>query len=94
MRVTLTTRGGLAAALGPRVRAVSSDALDPEQEHELRRLVADASSADPVVDDGAGRDVMSYTITIDDDGDVRELRVSDTTMSPAFSALVSWLEEH
>lgn len=94
MRVTLTTRGGLAAAIGPRVRVVSSDALDAEGEQELRRLVADASSASRDADDRAGRDVMSYTVTVDDDGDVRELRASDTTMSAAFAALLSWLEQH
>jgi hypothetical protein len=93
MKVTLAVRGGLAAAIGPRVRVISSDA---EQDRELRRLVsaAAASSPDRGVDDRAGRDVMSYTVTVEDGGAVRQLRAADTTMSPAFAALLEWLEQH
>jgi hypothetical protein len=96
MRVTLATRGGLAAALRRQVRAVSSDALDAEEERELRRLVS-AAAASPSVrgaNDRAGRDVMSYTIAVDDGGAVRQLSATDTTMSPAFAALLEWLERH
>jgi hypothetical protein len=96
MRVTLTTRGGLAAAIGPRVRVISPDALDADQERELRGLVSSAAASAPAreVDERAGRDVMSYTVTVEDVGSVRQLRASDTTMSPAFAALLEWLEQH
>jgi hypothetical protein len=95
MRVTLAVRGGLAAAIGPRVRVVSSDALDAQQERELRRLVSAAVASPPVRGaDDRGRDVMSYTITVDDGGAERRLTGSDTSMSPSFAALLEWLERH
>jgi hypothetical protein len=37
---------------------------------------------------------MSYTITVKDGGRTTVLKQSDTTMSPAFSALLNWLEHH
>jgi hypothetical protein len=37
---------------------------------------------------------MSYTITVEDSGQETVLQQSDTNMSPAFSALLEWLEQH
>jgi hypothetical protein len=57
MKVTLAVRGGLAAAIGPRVRVISPDALDADQERELRGLVSSAAASAPAreVDERAGR---------------------------------------
>ena len=102
MRVTLAERGGLAAAIGPRrsTRALDADALDVEDQRTLRELI-EAAAAEPSTrsaggsaGERAGRDVMSYTVTVDDAGPVRRLSASDTSMSAAFAALVAWLQEH
>ena len=37
---------------------------------------------------------MSYTITVDDGAHSATLTGSDTAMSPAFGALLSWIERH
>ncbi|MGQ0715808.1 MAG: protealysin inhibitor emfourin [Pseudonocardiales bacterium] len=99
MRVTLVTHGGLAAAINlhrpPRV--VDTDTLTEPAAEELTRLVAAAkAAATPAEPTGAGsgraRDEMSYTITVEDGGHQVVLTESDTTMSPEFGALLSWLE--
>jgi emfourin len=98
MRVTLATHGGQAAAINLRrpPRVVDADSLPKEGAGELARLVAAARAAQPDKEamPGRARDAMRYTITVEDDGQPVVLSQSDTTMSPAFAALVSWLEEH
>jgi emfourin len=37
---------------------------------------------------------MSYTITIEDGGRQTVLKQSDTAMSPAFAALLTWIQSH
>ncbi|GIF13822.1 protealysin inhibitor emfourin [Actinoplanes teichomyceticus] len=98
MRVSLSTRGGLAAAITRRLppRVADTDRLPPEAAGELRRL-ADAVRADR---DGPGRpgpavrDAMSYTIIIEDAAGSTTRTATDTAMSPAFGALLGWLERN
>jgi hypothetical protein len=96
MRVTLATHGGQAAAINLRLppRAVDAEALPADAARELAGLVAAAKAAPPddVRQPGSARDAMSYTITVDDGGQSIDLTQSDTNMSPAFAALLSWLE--
>lgn len=90
MRVTLATHGGQAAAITLRLppRELDTGGLSPEEAGELRDLVAAACAAGGSGGpDGAARDAMSYTITV-------ELTAGDTAMSPAFAALLSWIERH
>jgi len=98
MRVTLARHGGLAAAinLGMPPLRVDADSLPREAAEELARLVAAAKAAQPAKEEAPGRarDAMSYTITVEDDGRSVVLTQSDTTMSAAFGALLSWLQEH
>jgi len=97
MRVALATHGGQAAALNLRLppRVLDTDGLPPEAARELRGLVAAASAeSDGTRRPGSARDAMSYTITIDDGARSAKLTGSDTTMSPAFGALLSWIERH
>ncbi|MGH3776267.1 MAG: protealysin inhibitor emfourin [Pseudonocardiaceae bacterium] len=100
MRVTLATHGGLAAAINLRrpPRVVDADTLAEPAAKELSQLVAAAKAAatpGEVTEAGPGRapDEMSYTITVEDGGQHVVLTESDTTMSPEFGALLSWLEE-
>jgi len=62
----------------------------------LARLVAAAKTAPAAEEGGPGRarDAMSYSITVEDGDRPTVLRQSDTTMSPAFAALLDWLERH
>ena len=97
MRVTLATHGGLAAAINlsrpPRV--VDAGTLTEPAAEELAQLVAAAKAAATPTEAGPGRarDEMSYTITVEDNGQHVVLTESDTTMSQEFAALLSWLEE-
>jgi|SRR5690349_4101656 len=97
MRIALATRGGLAAALNRRLppRVLDTDSLPPEQAGEARRLVAAASAAGGgTTGAGRARDAMSYQITVEDGGRSTTLTGSDVSMSPAFAALLSWVERH
>lgn len=98
VKVSLSRHGGLAAGIFLRrpPLELDGDRLAPELRAELQRLI-DAAKADPG-NDGAGpglaRDAMSYTITIEDDGDTLVLKGRDADESPAFHALRTWVEEH
>ncbi|MEV4483267.1 protealysin inhibitor emfourin [Micromonospora coxensis] len=97
MKVTLATHGGQAAALNLRLppRVVDAAALPAEAARELTRLVeaAKATSTTKKVGPGPASDAMSYTITVEDADRSTVLTQSDTTMSPAFAALLTWLEQ-
>lgn len=97
MKISLATHGGQAAAINMRLppRIVNVDGLPKETAEELVRLVEAAKAAPaakPVP--GFAADAMSYTITVEDDHEPVVLHQSDTTMSPAFAALLSGLEKH
>ena len=97
MRVTLTARGGLAAAINlhrpPRV--VDTGTLPAEQARELSRLVDAAAAARPQpAGPGAARDAMTYTIAVQRTGATTVLTGSDTSAPPEFAELLAWLERH
>lgn len=96
MKVTLATHGGQTAALNLRLppRVVDTEALPENAARELAHLVEAAQTAPPAKPDqpGQARDAMSYTITVEDASRPAVLTQSDTTMSPAFAALLAWLE--
>lgn len=101
MKVTLTTHGGLAAAinLGLPPRVVNTDDLSEPAAEELAQLVAAAKAAQSAAapaEAGPGHvpDAMSYTITVDGNGHQVVLSAMDTTMSREFGALLDWLEQH
>jgi hypothetical protein len=97
MRVSLTTRGGLAAPIVRRLppRVLDTDQLPDADARELRRLVA-AATADPggAHPAPAARDAVTYTITVDDDSRSTTLTSADTSMSRAFGDLLTWVERH
>ncbi|MFJ3310942.1 protealysin inhibitor emfourin [Streptomyces sp. NPDC086549] len=96
MKVTLATHGGLAAVTNLRLppKVLDTDALPANAAAELVQLVA-AAVAMPEEDEASrARDAMSYTITVEDGGRSTVLKQSDAAMSPAFAALLTWLENH
>ncbi len=94
MILTLTKQGGFAAAIQHTPQSVDTRTLPTQATAELTRLVAAAKTVPPSKDSGRGRDSMSFTITIDDGAESTALNQSDMTMSPAFAALLTWLERH
>ncbi|MFF1556215.1 protealysin inhibitor emfourin [Streptomyces sp. NPDC058279] len=97
MKVTLATHGGLAAASRLRVppKVLDTDSLPEREAAELAELVAAAAGPAPEADrPGRAMDAMSYTITVEDGGGPTVLKQSDTAMTPAFAALLTWLEIH
>ncbi|GIF04783.1 protealysin inhibitor emfourin [Actinoplanes siamensis] len=97
MRLSLATRGGMAAPIARRLppQVLDTDRLPDDAVRELRRLVA-AASADPGGAHPAppARDAMTYTITVDDGPRSATLVSSDTSMSPAFAALLDHVQRH
>jgi hypothetical protein len=97
VKVSVRAHGGQAAALraGRPATAVDSTSLYGDQARELAELTA-AALAEPsaAAAPDRSRDAMSYTIEVDDGDRVVALRRSDTAMSPAFAALLSWLRAH
>ena len=97
MKVTLATHGGLAAAINLRLppRVVDAGTLDQPAAEKLAQLVTAAKAASAPTPAGSrrARDEMSYTITVQDGEQQVVLTESDTTMSPEFGALLSWLEQ-
>jgi hypothetical protein len=96
MKITLAPHGGPAAAvyLSRPPREVDVDALPAVVAAEVARLVAAALAAPAAVSSRDVPDATSYTITIDDSGRLSVLKQTDTTMSPAFGALLGWLQSH
>ncbi len=97
MKVTLTKYGGLAAGIRRPPYIVDSSALPSPEAMELKRLVTETKTTPAVKEKNPGRarDAMSYTIMIEETGNEPVvINQSDTTMSPAFAALLEWLERH
>jgi emfourin len=97
MKITLAPHGGLAAGLrlSRPPRQLDADALPPDTAAELARLVTAAKAAGVAADNPRPvPDAMSYTITIEDGGRQTVLKQSDTAMSPAFAALLTWIQSH
>ncbi|MFD5517313.1 protealysin inhibitor emfourin [Streptomyces sp. NPDC127066] len=96
MRVTWEAQGGQAAAirLGLPPKVLDTDALPESAAGELDRLVAAAAPEAGQERPSRARDAMSYTITVEDGGRSTTLTQSEAAMSPAFAALLGWLEKH
>jgi hypothetical protein len=96
MKITLAKHGGLAAGIRRPATVVDCAALAAPLGQELARLVAEAKAHGSAVSEGPGRarDAMSYTITVEDSGEVTVLKASDAALPPAFAALLHWVERH
>lgn len=96
MKIVLTTHGGLAAGLRRQPKIVDTKTLPMGAAAELERLVAaaQATRAPEKSEQDRARDAMTYTISVENGDRSAVLRQSDSSMSPAFSKLLGWLEKH
>lgn len=96
MMVTLEKYGGWTATMGAATLVVDTADLPEAAAKELAQLVS-AAKASPMIEDysrGSARDAMSYQLTLQEGGKMVVMSQSDTTMTKAFAALLSWLEQH
>lgn len=93
MMVSLTKHGGIGAIRWP-ARSIDTSNLSPDAVADLERLIkaAEAEASGAPEASARGRDTMSYAVTIEERGRSRVLRRSDATLTPAFAALVDWIE--
>ncbi len=70
VKATLREFGGPIDPTGQRARVVDTDSMSKEMADELARLAAEAKAHPPGPDEtaGRGRDMMTYSITIEEDG--------------------------
>ena len=98
MKISLARHGGQAAGmfLGRPPRVLDTDTLPSSAGMECAKLVEEARATEPAKGSGPGRgrDVMSYTITVEDSGHQTVLKGSDTNMSHTFRKLLAWLDRH
>ncbi len=98
MRVTLRKHGGQAAAiyLGLPPLVIDSNRLRPEEKAELETLIHAAKSARGNERElgPSGADLMSYTISIEDENGKTDLFQMQHDMEPGFKALRDWVEAH
>jgi len=99
MKISLKTHGGWGAPIYLNLppKTVDVGALPKEAAAVVARLV-DAARNAPAPPKAQARPAsvptpMSYTITVEDDGEPIVLHQSDT-MSPAFEALLNWLNDY
>jgi hypothetical protein len=93
MRITLTRHGGLLAGMKRPPRIIDVTLLDPGRAERLRTLVAQAIGAQR--DRDAQRvmpDAMSYSIAIEDGGQVTTLKQTEPTESSPFADLLEFIE--
>jgi hypothetical protein len=94
MKITLTKHGGFAAGMFRPPSIVASSTLTAADAAELSRLVTAVkmSPAERGEEPGQARDAMSYTMTIEEDGETTVISQSDINMSPAFADLMQWID--
>jgi transcriptional regulator GlxA family with amidase domain len=96
VKATLREFGGPIDPTGQRARVVDTDSMTKEGADKLTRLVAEAKARPPGADAtaGLGRDMMTYSITIEDDGQALVLKQSDATRTQAFIELQDWIKQN
>ncbi|MCB1740574.1 MAG: hypothetical protein KDK91_09405 [Gammaproteobacteria bacterium] len=91
MKVSITTHGGLAAALRRPPVVIDGTSLGEAERAELAALI-DAAEAQPAsASTRRMPDAQSYVITIEDQTSTRTLRGSDMSGNRDFDALLDWL---
>jgi hypothetical protein len=96
LKATLREFGGPIDPTGRRAHIVDSNEINKEKAEEFVRLAAEAKTQPTVADTGGGkgRDMMTYSITIEADGQVFVLKQSDATRSQAFIDLQAWIKQN
>ncbi len=94
MRIRLERTGGVAGLR--RSFAVDSATLAPEQETELRALLAaadlDHAPSTPALRPGQV-DAFLYRLTVEDEGVERCMSVGEEALTSELSRLLDWLQE-
>jgi len=97
MRLTLNTRGGIAAAIRQPPRVLDSSSLDAGLASRLDHLVESAKAVTPTTAGPAHHtpDAMSFTITVEKDAGLPHvLQASDNDMASEFADLLDFVMEH
>ncbi|GAA5079439.1 hypothetical protein HNP84_009903 [Thermocatellispora tengchongensis] len=91
MKVSVVRGGGFAGLVTTTTADTAS--LDPGDAEALRAKVGRVDlTAPPPAERGAGpADVPAYKVTVEDDGRVQELRVSESGLTPALRDLISYV---
>ena len=94
MKVTLREYGGPIDPTGRRAQVVDTGSLPTAKADELVNLIAQAKIQPPVPDPNGekGGDIMTYKITVEENGQSVVLRQSDTTQTQAFVDLQNWIK--
>jgi hypothetical protein len=96
LKAILREFGGPIDPTGQRAHVADTNEMSKEKAEEFARLVAEAKTQPTVADTGGGkgRDMMTYSITIEQDGQVFALKQSDATRSQAFIDLQAWIKQN
>ena len=99
MRVTFKTEGGVAHFPGfARPVEIATEDLSPDEARRLEESVRASGLLDEdPADDPSGtpaRDARCHTITVEEGGARRSVRVCDPVQSPEVGSLISLLEAH
>jgi hypothetical protein len=96
VKATLREFGGPIDPTGQRARVVDTGSMSKEMADELTSLAAAAKAQPPGADAtaGQGRDMMTYSITIEGDGQVEVLKQSDATRTQEFIELQDWIKRN
>lgn len=96
VKATLREFGGPIDPTGQRARVVDTGSMSKEMADRLAKLVAEAKAQPPGPDmtAGRGRDMMTYSITIEQDGQSIVLKQSDATRTQAFTELQNWIKQN
>jgi hypothetical protein len=96
VRAILREFGGPIDPTGRRAQVADTNEISKEKAEEFARLVA-AAKTQPIVTEtgtGQGRDMMTYSITIEEDDQTSVLKQSDATRSQAFIDLQAWIKQN
>lgn len=94
MRIDLQTHGGVAGGIRLPASSLDLTSLSEDLVKKTTRLVEAATRAHPHIQpSGVRPDEISYTITIEDGGNVTRLSEDEMSMTPEFAELLEWLKE-
>jgi hypothetical protein len=96
MKISMKEHGGWGALLNRLPKLVDTDMLPAEAAAEGKRLVAAMLAAAPAAgaDSSRAPEAMTYSFTIEGDGETRTCKLSDAALGPHGAALLEWFLKH
>lgn len=95
MKISMKEHGGYGALLNRPPRLVDTDLLPADAAEEGKRLAAAAQAASRAGPDSSGApEAMTYTVTVEEDGQSGTFRLSDAALGPDGAALLDWFQRH